>query len=296
LYIKYDVLQECGVFDEIYGRGYNEENDLIMRGNRCGYCAAIANRAFVYHQGRGAFNDEATSLELRNAGILDGRYPEYRQSVNAYFAGAEYRAELLLASLEPDGRRLAVGIIDDTHELEGILSRLDETYEVLTATSIEPGSSFAAIVAVNPSWQIAAQAATLAPVNVFALTGVGAFDRVEYRADIQRTWRLIFRSADAVCARDPSRFLLRLPWEQTMEPVDALPDVVDRAVAKCSTVRVAERLALLDRTSMFFSDHEAINSKDRRIHDLEASLSWRVTAPFRKMAELLGVRTDSERP
>ncbi len=42
MYIKWQILADLGVFDEIYGLGYNEENDLIMRANRCGYRAVIA--------------------------------------------------------------------------------------------------------------------------------------------------------------------------------------------------------------------------------------------------------------
>ena len=34
-----------GLFDEAYGAGYNEENDLIIRANRCGFRAAMAESA-----------------------------------------------------------------------------------------------------------------------------------------------------------------------------------------------------------------------------------------------------------
>jgi GT2 family glycosyltransferase/glycosyltransferase involved in cell wall biosynthesis len=295
LYVKYDVLRECGIFDEIYGRGYNEENDLVMRANRMGYCAAIANRAFVYHRGNVSFSEEARSLESHNAGILDSRYPEYRPSVNTYFLGIQYRAELLLSTLVPSGPELRLGIIGDAREeLVRRFPKLSENYEVLHRSSLENGDTSAAIVIVNPSWQVAAQAATLAPVNIFVLTDIGPFDRLDSRSDTERAWRLMFDTADAVCAQDPSRFLLRLPLQQTIEPVDALPDVVDKAIAKCSTIRIAKRLAILDSPYIAACHSDEIHRKDRRIRELEASLSWRATAPLRRVAELLGVRPHSE--
>ena len=55
LLIKFQIMDEFGLMDEIYGRGYNEENDLIMRANRCGYRAVLANHAFVYHFGEASF-------------------------------------------------------------------------------------------------------------------------------------------------------------------------------------------------------------------------------------------------
>ncbi len=42
LYIKVEILKNFGIFDSIYGHGYNEENDLIMRANSCG-CTFVQN-------------------------------------------------------------------------------------------------------------------------------------------------------------------------------------------------------------------------------------------------------------
>ncbi len=109
LFIKAEVITEFGVFDETYGYGYNEENDLMMRANRCGYRAALANWAFVYHAGGASFKlseHSAEEQESRNASILSARYPEYWPSVQRYFRSAEYEAEGMLTALLPysDGR------------------------------------------------------------------------------------------------------------------------------------------------------------------------------------------------
>jgi glycosyltransferase involved in cell wall biosynthesis len=105
LLIRWAVLAEFGGFDEIYGPGYNEENDLIMRAGRCGYRAVMANRAFVWHEGEKSFAlSNATRLvqEPVNRAILDARYPEYAAHTSHYYHAPEALAERLLASLLPD--------------------------------------------------------------------------------------------------------------------------------------------------------------------------------------------------
>lgn len=106
LLIKWEVLDEFGLLDEVYGAGYNEENDLVMRANRCGYRAALANRAFVYHTGGGSFHHARRSLEDHNAELLAQRYPEYVLGVMRYDESARCRGERLLSALLParDGR------------------------------------------------------------------------------------------------------------------------------------------------------------------------------------------------
>ena len=110
LLIKFQILDEFGLLDEAYGRGYNEENDLIMRANRCGYRAVLANRAFVYHFGEasfGASDSPKAELEKRNSALLLERYPEYPRSIARYFNGLHFQAESMLSALLPDsqGRR-----------------------------------------------------------------------------------------------------------------------------------------------------------------------------------------------
>lgn len=104
LLIRWGILAEFGGFDEIYGRGYNEENDLIMRASRRGYRAVLANHAFVWHEGSTSFgrSPEALALEARNRDILLTRYPEYVRLTDDYFNSAEQQAEILLGALLPD--------------------------------------------------------------------------------------------------------------------------------------------------------------------------------------------------
>ncbi|WP_336492283.1 glycosyltransferase [Methylobacterium nigriterrae] len=105
LYIRGIVLQEFGLLDEVYGAGYNEENDFIMRCGRRGYRAVMANRAFVHHLGSVSFEQSGegrSPREKKNREILDERYPEYAPAIERYFEGTEYLSQLLCSGLIPD--------------------------------------------------------------------------------------------------------------------------------------------------------------------------------------------------
>ncbi len=105
MFVRWEILAELGGFDEIYGQGYNEENDLVMRASRLGYRAVLANHAFVAHEGEASFSSASAArdvLEARNRAILDSRYPEYGRHTNRHYDSPEMIAERLLASLVPD--------------------------------------------------------------------------------------------------------------------------------------------------------------------------------------------------
>ena len=104
LWIKLEVLEEFGVFDESYVNDGWPEKDLMMRANRCGYRAALANHAFVYHAGTCGCADSSASkpIQDRDAAILNQRYAEYAPSVAKYTDGENSQAERLLGALAPD--------------------------------------------------------------------------------------------------------------------------------------------------------------------------------------------------
>lgn len=83
--IRASAIRVLGLFDEIYGAGYNEENDFVCRLQRHGYSAVSANRAFVFHHGSSSFGPRREELEARNRKILLARYPEYEREIGAYF-------------------------------------------------------------------------------------------------------------------------------------------------------------------------------------------------------------------
>jgi GT2 family glycosyltransferase len=125
--IRWHILAEFGGFDTVFGKGYNEENDLVMRAGRCGYRAVLANRAFVRHCGEASFSIaeiSKTELEPVNRTILDNRYPEYGALTSAYFRSPEMLGESLLGTLVPD----AAGRIDLAFDFSSFGPRLNGTF------------------------------------------------------------------------------------------------------------------------------------------------------------------------
>lgn len=85
--IRREVIDKYGLFDEVYGKGYGEENDFCMRLKREGWRCAVANKAYVFHYKARSFSEERRAVEVpKNEKILDKRYPEFRQLVRDYVA------------------------------------------------------------------------------------------------------------------------------------------------------------------------------------------------------------------
>jgi GT2 family glycosyltransferase len=126
--IRWEILAGFGGFDEIYGAGYNEENDLVMRAARCGYRAVLANHAFVWHEGEQSFgiaNLSKHHWEPINRAILDRRYPEYNAFTSAYFSAPETTAEKLLAALIPN----AAGKLDLAFDFSSFVAAHNGTFQ-----------------------------------------------------------------------------------------------------------------------------------------------------------------------
>ncbi|MEM3290539.1 MAG: glycosyltransferase [Candidatus Micrarchaeaceae archaeon] len=83
--INRDAYKKVGDFDEIYGKGYGEENDWCMRAKKKGYLNIIATNLFVYHKHGGSF-DNKTKNELmkNNSSILNKKHPSYYAEVNEF--------------------------------------------------------------------------------------------------------------------------------------------------------------------------------------------------------------------
>lgn len=104
LYIKRAVIANFGLLDSEFGIGYEEENDLIMRANKVGYRAALANNAFAYHAGSASFRLLEMNLPIHQSSNLKKmaeRHPDYLPLVRRYEASAHYRAERLLSQALP---------------------------------------------------------------------------------------------------------------------------------------------------------------------------------------------------
>lgn len=86
--IRRATISKYGLFDEIYGKGYGEENDFAMRIRKNGWKCAVANHAFVFHYESRSFGKEVRNKQIEtNEKILLKRYPHYRDLVQEYWNG-----------------------------------------------------------------------------------------------------------------------------------------------------------------------------------------------------------------
>ena len=88
LYIKREAIYSVGFFDEVFGRGYCEENDFCMRLIKNGWQNIIEPSVYIYHAHNVSFSTEKEKLLKKNRKILDQKHPDYskrvRNFINSY--------------------------------------------------------------------------------------------------------------------------------------------------------------------------------------------------------------------
>ncbi len=103
LLIKRSVINQYGLFDEIYSPGYNEENDFCHRINQYGFNVIMANHAFVFHYESKSFGSSKTKLDEDHRDILKQRYPYFSRGIRFYFEReidpVDYFADMITTGL-----------------------------------------------------------------------------------------------------------------------------------------------------------------------------------------------------
>lgn len=84
MYIKRKVLNEIGLFDEGFGRGYGEENDFCCRAIAKGYVNILCDDTFVYHKGNMSFKEERAKLSENNSKLLARKHRLYFNNVEKF--------------------------------------------------------------------------------------------------------------------------------------------------------------------------------------------------------------------
>ncbi len=85
MYVKAELFERIGYFDESYGRGFGEENDFCERAKKAGFKIRLCDDVFVLHQGKASFGDEGNWLESTNARLLEAKQPGYHAAVARFF-------------------------------------------------------------------------------------------------------------------------------------------------------------------------------------------------------------------
>lgn len=80
--VNKDLVNKIGMFDEVFGKGYGEENDWCQRAIAAGYRNIHVTNLFVYHKHGGSFpSSEKQQLISQNLSLLNGRYPNYQRDI-----------------------------------------------------------------------------------------------------------------------------------------------------------------------------------------------------------------------
>lgn len=80
--MNFDVIQKIGMFDEIYGKGYGEENDWCQRAIQAGFENVHIPNLFVYHKHGGSFLSEDKKRYIEeHYRILLNKFPTYDQQI-----------------------------------------------------------------------------------------------------------------------------------------------------------------------------------------------------------------------
>ncbi len=86
MYIKAEVFETIGCFDEAFGRGFGEENDFCERAKKAGFSIRLADDAYVAHTGKASFGEEGWELSEANTKLLNERYPDYEGEISDFRA------------------------------------------------------------------------------------------------------------------------------------------------------------------------------------------------------------------
>lgn len=237
MYIARAIVDDFDGLDEVFDVGYEEENDLVMRANKVGYRAALANHAFAYHAGSASFLLRDINLtEHRNGNLakMVERHPEFLPLVSQYQASPKYRAEQIIKNLVPDSKgrlnlvlnllqmgtvfngtnELILNIVECLHENAG--EAFNITLLVKRSTALFHGferfERFSCTEEISGSYAIAVSFGqpydlntvnvmeVLAPINVYGMLDVISWDcgYLKVEQNIDQLWEHVAETSNGL--------------------------------------------------------------------------------------------------
>jgi GT2 family glycosyltransferase len=123
MYVRRVALDEVGSFnEELFGKGYGEENDLSCRFRHAGYLNLLCDDVFVAHVGGVSFAESGTGRLAENLATLGKEWPDYHGVVQDYIASnplrgvqARFGVELLRRTKRPDRLRILYVLHNPIH-------------------------------------------------------------------------------------------------------------------------------------------------------------------------------------
>lgn len=120
MYAKRACLELTGSFDEeVFEKGYGEENDFCMRATAKGWDHALCASVFVFHEGGVSFGGESRTLSGRAQEKLADLHPAYHQLLKRFIAEDPAGPYRLLVLIELWKRKTKHKVLFLTHHLGG---------------------------------------------------------------------------------------------------------------------------------------------------------------------------------
>jgi len=128
--VNKDLVDNIGMFDEIFGKGYGEENDWCQRAIKRGYKNIHVTNLFVYHKHGGSFSsEEKQRLISQNLGVLNQKYSTYNAQVQSLIQKNELENLRVFLQIKIKNKKLGTTLIID-HGLGGGANHyIDESIE-----------------------------------------------------------------------------------------------------------------------------------------------------------------------
>ena len=78
------LLDDVGVFDMAFGKGYGEENDFCLRATALGWKHLHALDVFVYHEGGASFKESRVALQANALAAIRRLHPGYEEMIREF--------------------------------------------------------------------------------------------------------------------------------------------------------------------------------------------------------------------
>ena len=113
MFLRRDCLDEVGILDPAFGRGYGEEVDWCLRAAARGWRHVLASDVFVWHQGGASFGAERDERIAASRKMLHDRWPSFRRTVRSFTArdpARPARHRLTAARMAEDSRPVVLRV------------------------------------------------------------------------------------------------------------------------------------------------------------------------------------------
>jgi GT2 family glycosyltransferase len=130
------LVDKIGMFDEIFGKGYGEENDWCQRAIKEGYKNIHVTNLFVYHKHGGSFpSEEKQRLINRNMIVLNQKHINYDNKIQEIILENELENLRTLMQIRIKNETLYTTLIIDHGLGGGANEYINETIEKKTKSS-----------------------------------------------------------------------------------------------------------------------------------------------------------------